>query len=299
MLYLSLHKLDYANIVKTIKEGNFILMIPVLIISILVYIVRVLRWNLLFRQINQDIPKLDLTRALCIGYLVNFAVPRLGEISRCAVLKKSNSVPFNLSLSTVIFERSIDIIALFIISVLALILEYYTDSQLLKSYINMDMLPKGHIILFILFFLLILLVGIFIIFRSKSKIRNWLQGLWSSIKILSKLKGLFQFFLYTIFIWFCYYLMTYLWFFTFSESSKLSAYMAFQIMIVGSFARSMPLQGGAAGAYHYGVSQALISLGVSSLTANALAIVIHGFQTIFTFIVGGIAYITFVYRSKV
>jgi len=74
--------------------------------------------------------------------------------------------------------------------------------------------------------------------------------------------------------------------------------MAFQIMIVGSFVRSIPIQAGSAGAYHYGVSQAFILLGISSITANALAIIIHGFQTIFTFIIGSLAYMAFVYKSK-
>ena len=257
LLYLSLHKLDFKQVTETIYQGNFILVVPVLIMSIIVYFFRVLRWELLFRQINQDIPKSNLTIALCLGYLVNFAIPRLGEVTRCAVLKKLNSTHINQSLSTVIFERTIDVITLLLISVLAIILEYLNHSTLLKSFINFDIIPPKQLIGFIGILGLLVIIGVYLIFKIENKIKTWLQGFLTSVKMLVKIKNIFLFSIYTICIWICYFLMTYLWFFTFTESSNLSCYMAFQVMIVGSFVRSIPLQAGSAGAYHYGVSQAL------------------------------------------
>lgn len=298
LLYLSLHKLDFKEVTETIYRGNFILVIPVLFISIIVYFFRVLRWELLIRQINQDIPKSNLTIALCIGYLVNFAIPRLGEVTRCAVLKKMNATPINQSLTTVIFERTIDVITLISISILAIILEYVNHSKLLISFINFKMIPTNQFIGFIIAFFTFTFIGLYLIGKSENKIKTWLKGFWISVKMLAKIKNIFMFSLYTICIWICYFLMTYLWFYTFVESSNLNYYMAFQIMIIGSFIRSIPLQAGSAGAYHYGVSQAFILLGLSSITANALAIIIHGFQTIFTIIIGSLAYLAFVYKSK-
>ncbi len=298
LLYMSLHKLELKQITETIYKGNFLLVIPVLFISIIVYFFRVLRWELLFRQINQDIPKSNLSIALCIGYLVNFAIPRLGEVTRCAILKKLNKTPINQSLTTVIFERTIDVITLLIISILAIILEYANHNSLLKSFINFDLIPTNQVIGLLIAFATLIIFVVYLIYKTENKVKTWLQGFWISIKMLAKIKSIFLFSIYTICIWICYFLMTYLWFFTFTESSNLSYYMAFQIMIVGSFVRSIPLQAGSAGAYHYGVSQAFILLGISSITANALAIIIHGFQTIFTFIIGSLAYMAFVYKSK-
>ncbi len=298
LLYMSLHKLELKQITETIYKGNFLLVIPVLFISIIVYFFRVLRWELLFRQINQDIPKSNLSIALCIGYLVNFAIPRLGEVTRCAILKKLNKTPINQSLTTVIFERTIDVITLLIISILAIILEYANHTSLLKSFINFDLIPTNQVIGLLIAFATLIIFVVYLIYKTENKVKTWLQGFWISIKMLAKIKSIFLFSIYTICIWICYFLMTYLWFFTFTESSNLSYYMAFQIMIVGSFVRSIPLQAGSAGAYHYGVSQAFILLGISSITANALAIIIHGFQTIFTFIIGSLAYMAFVYKSK-
>ena len=298
LLYMSLHKLEIKQITETIYKGNFLLVIPVLFISIIVYFFRVLRWELLFRQINQDIPKSNLSIALCIGYLVNFAIPRLGEVTRCAILKKLNKTPINQSFTTVIFERTIDVITLLIIYILAIILEYANHTSLLKSFINFDLIPTNQVIGLLIAFATLIIFVVYLIYKTENKVKTWLQGFWISIKMLAKIKSIFLFSIYTICIWICYFLMTYLWFFTFTESSTLSYYMAFQIMIVGSIARSIPLQAGSAGAYHYGVSQAFILLGISSITANALAIIIHGFQTIFTIIIGSLAYLAFVYKSK-
>jgi uncharacterized membrane protein YbhN (UPF0104 family) len=84
----------------------------------------------------------------------------------------------------------------------------------------------------------------------------------------------------------------------FEESSKLSAYDAFLVMVLGVVARSLPIQAGSAGAYHFVVGQALLFLGVSLGTGNALAIVIHGFQTIITLVLGFSAYFWLLYKSK-
>jgi uncharacterized protein (TIRG00374 family) len=298
LLYVSLHKLELKQVTETISRGNFLLVIPVIFISIIVYFFRVLRWELLFHQINQDIPKSNLTIALCIGYLVNFAIPRLGEVTRCAILKKLNATPINQSLTTVIFERTIDVITLLLITALGIILEYGNHSKILGLFINYDLIPTNQFIGFVIAFTALTIISLYLICKTENKIKNWLQGFWISIRMLTKIKSIFLFSIYTICIWICYFLMTYLWFFTFTESSTLSYYMAFQIMIVGSIARSIPLQAGSAGAYHYGVSQAFILLGISSITANALAIIIHGFQTIFTIIIGSLAYLAFVYKSK-
>src|SRR3989442_1740260 len=57
--------------------------------------------------------------SLCTGYLVSFAVPRLGEISRCLMLKKSDGVPFNKSLISIVIERTVDLLTLLILLVFA------------------------------------------------------------------------------------------------------------------------------------------------------------------------------------
>jgi uncharacterized membrane protein YbhN (UPF0104 family) len=119
------------------------------------------------------------------------------------------------------------------------------------------------------------------------KLEEWKLTFLNILKIEQK----FMFFLYTICIWCCYLLMTFLWFFIFDESSYLHLSDAFLVMIIGSIGRSIPIQGGGIGAYHFLVSQSLLLFGIPLLTGNALALVIHGAQSILTFITGIICYL--------
>lgn len=119
-----------------------------------------------------------------------------------------------------------------------------------------------------------------------------------SVKKVLLLKQKKRFLLYTLTIWLCYFLMTFLWFYTFDETAVLGIKEAFVIMTVGSIGRSVPIQGGGMGAYHYLVSNAFAIFGISLLTGNAMAFVIHGAQLLLTFALGLVAWIWLLYKFE-
>ncbi|RYD71887.1 MAG: hypothetical protein EOP53_22880 [Sphingobacteriales bacterium] len=55
----------------------------------------------------------------------------------------------------------------------------------------------------------------------------------------------------------------------------------------------MPVQGGGAGAYHYLVIQAFLLFGVSASVAGAMALVIHGLQTVIYVVVGSFSLLAY------
>ena len=112
-------------------------------------------------------------------------------------------------------------------------------------------------------------------------------GLLSITKL--KNKGLFIF--YTIFIWAGYFLMTFWWFSSLPSTSLLSWKAGFTLLVVGSLGKSIPIQGGGFGAYHYLISQTLIYFGVAAKFGFTLAVIIHGFQTLFYLITGSMAWL--------
>lgn len=59
------------------------------------------------------------------------------------------------------------------------------------------------------------------------------------------------------------------------------------MMVIGSFARSLPIQGGGMGAYHYLFTQGMLLYSVDSVYGLALSIMIHGLQTLYYLLVGG------------
>jgi uncharacterized membrane protein YbhN (UPF0104 family) len=142
------------------------------------------------------------------------------------------------------------------------------------------------------------LILLYRILRQKSYIKNNLTLLHKWMKQILKMEHRMQFWGYTFLIWLCYFLMTYIWLYLFEESAKLTWANAFFVMAVGSIGRSIPIQGGGMGAYHFLVSHAFALFGLSLVTGNALAIVIHGAQMIFTLITGAACYIWFLVLLK-
>jgi len=70
--------------------------------------------------------------AILVLYLANYAFYRLGEVSRCGVLKKYEKIPFTKLLGTVLVERSVDLL----IMILLLLLMFFTQFNVLQSFIN-------------------------------------------------------------------------------------------------------------------------------------------------------------------
>jgi hypothetical protein len=178
-----------------------------------------------------------------------------------------------------------------IIILVAFSLEFLSESSLLSGF------TKGVVLLtpVRLVILICLVLGAYLLYNQLKNKSNsavqWVVQLIKSTQTLLKMENKWMFFTYTVMIWFGFYLMTYLWFFMFKESSSLSAKDAFFVMVLGVVARTLPIQAGSAGAYHFVVSQALLFMGVNLATGNALAIIIHGFQTILTLGFGFSAYL--------
>jgi glycosyltransferase 2 family protein len=128
---------------------------------------------------------------------------------------------------------------------------------------------------------------LFVTGKIRMIITTFLDGLLS----IMKLDKPWSFIACSIGIWICYFLMTWLWTFTFPESSGIGVQTAFIVMVIGTLGRSVPIQGGGFGAYHYLVSQALVLYGLTPVMSFALAVLIHGGQAVFTLLIGLISYV--------
>ncbi len=291
LLYLSLRNTNLKEIQTVLLSGNYWVMLPVLLVSIMVYVLRVARWKILYKSLNLHPTSGSLLASLSVGYLVNFAVPRLGEITRALILKKQHNFPINLSLSTIIFERIIDVVCLVIILATAFLAEINQSQSIFNHFTKGVSLVSSKKIVVLLAALALAAIGYWLIKKYRTQIGDWFGTILEKLFELLKMKQKGWFILYTLGIWIGFYLMTYLWFFMFEASAQLNAYDAFLVMVLGVVARTLPIQAGSAGAYHYVVSSALVLLGLNLATGNALAIVIHGFQTVFTIVFGFSCYL--------
>lgn len=304
LIYLSLGNLNIQDVWLQLQQGHYWIALPIMLVSIIGYALRSLRWKLMLK--HMDVPNLkvsDLYASLSMGYAVNIATPRLGEITRCLMLQKLTGVTVEKALVSVFLERVIDIICLAVIVSVAFWmslgeLNYFVSNYVLSPLMD-SIFSKDWVSIALITFVLIGIV--WVVYRkldSHAWVKKALQKLFEGFMkvMVMPQKGLFG--VYTVCIWLCYFLMTYLWFDVFAETAHLRLREAFIVMAVGSVGRSVPIQGGGMGAYHYLVSNVFGLMGVSLITGNAMALVIHGAQMLLTVFLGIIAWIWLLYKTE-
>ena len=306
LIYYTIAEQNFEELKRELLSVNYYMIIPVLLVSITIHAIRAYRWQLLVKTQELDLSYIKMFHAMMLGYFLNYAIPRSGEFARCGVLTDKKSKPFMLLFGTVTMERLIDTLCLAILSVFTFTVFYGDLQGFLSEYILAPLIEKYPILgnkwIWATPFVLILVVSYFLSnYMDKEDEKNkeesdltWDQkftnGLTSIIKL--KQKGLFG--ILTVLIWVGYFLTSYLWFFGVRESSGvLGLKEGIILLTIGTFARSIPIQGGAMGAYHFVVTNLMVLLGLSSATGFTLATVIHGTQLIYNLLFGAISIIYF------
>lgn len=231
--------------------------------------------------------------------MANLALPRMGEVSRCGVLNKTDNIPVNQLIGTVIAERLADFIMLILIIILAIILQFKLISKFIYENVFLNLTTKSVDFSILLFSSLLLLISAVIFFYILLKNDHWkisqrLKIIWlgladglTSVKELQK-KG--KFLLYSLAIWMAYYLSTYLCFFALNATTDLSSVAALSVLVFGSIGMIVPVQGGI-GAYHWMVAEGLTLYALHRSNGLAYATIIHSSQTLIILLVGSISLI--------
>ena len=292
--------LNIEELKQNIRNGNFSWFYLVMLVSIIVYVIRTIRWQMLIKAIGYETKFYNAFSALSISYFVSFIVPRLGEVTRCLSVKKQHDIPFMKLLGTVIIERVVDIISLAILLLLTLIIEFSHIMEFVKENIIhpfyegviLKIINGNETVLIIALALIAVVLFLFFYFRryirekSPRYIIQFIEGLKQGLASVAKLKQKKLFILYTFLIWVGYYFMTYFWFFVFKETSVLTWGACLSILSIGTVGRSLPIQGGGMGAYHFLVTSVVILYGAGAMWGKTLATLIHAGQTFFTFAMG-------------
>ncbi len=298
LLWLTFRNENFDEIWQKIKVADPFWLGASVVIALFAFVSRAVRWNMLMEPLGYK-PKLSNTLyALFLGYFANLAIPRIGEITRCGTLAGIEKVPFNSLIGTVIMERVIDLFMLFFTMFLVAVIEY----DMLRSFLfdkiiqpisgNTNVPPTRWLLISAL--TTGILFALFIRwYKSKKnsdhviivKIRGILHEVGSGLKAILRMKKNGWFLFHTFFIWFLYFLMTWVCFFCLESTSHLDVKAGLFILVVGGLGMSAPVQGGI-GAYHYIVSQGLQLFDVSSTDGIVYATLVHTTQTLIVVVLG-------------
>jgi uncharacterized membrane protein YbhN (UPF0104 family) len=272
------------NAWRKADKGYLILMASIMIIS---HVLRAERWRMLLRPTGHEVSLKDSFLSVMIGYLVNLAIPRGGEVSRCYNLFKLRETPVETSFGTVVVERLVDILCMLLLVGLAFLLEW----DKLENFMNSLGMGGGDRTVSPL-----LLVGVaaaaglavlIYAFRNNPKLRKLWSGFREGILAVFRVKNKLLFIFYSVAIWALYFGMSYTVMLAFSETADLGMRAVLSIFALGAIAMAAPLPGGA-GSYHVLLPLGLTSLyNLPSADAVAFVFIFHAWQT-FVLIVGGL-----------
>jgi glycosyltransferase 2 family protein len=296
---------DPQQLFQSLKEDvNYYWIIASLFVGFLSHISRTIRWQMMIMPLEGRRPRfINTFLAVMIGYLANLAIPRMGEVSRCAVLSKHENISFTRLIGTVVAERALDIVTLLISLLLVFIFQFELITSLFANvadfsgFTELFWTPAPYIILF-------LLSVSFWLFRRKIRASRFfykMQGLWQKFKEgflsfrLVENKPLFVF--HTVMIFLLYFLMMYVSFFAFSYTTHLPPVAGLTLFVFGTLGMVAPVQGGI-GPWHFMVITGLTAYGIGSIEAGIFALVVHGALNIMIVVFGLLSMLALPFVNK-
>ena len=306
LLYLALRGVDMNRVGQDLADGEYAWVVPLIIVTVLSHVIRAWRWTLLLNVLDgperPTIGVFNAFKSLMIGYMANYAAPRLGEVVRTSHMAAKGRLPFGSVFGTVIAERALDVVSLGL-ALLTLPILLGPDltriaDELLAS---VDASGWGTTVAAGTTLLIVLVaVGVWWIRRSgkqdrpESKIRCLLASFRSGITSIVQTGKPVQLIGSTLLMWVCYGLMGFWPFYIFQMTGDYGLTFAdgWSLMLLGSIGVLIPSPGGI-GSYHYIAITALTTLwGVAHSTASSYAIFTHGGQLILYVFIGFAALIS-------
>ena len=260
--------------------------------GILAQMFRGWRWRQTLEPVGERPRTSTSIHAIFLSYAASLVIPRVGEFTRCGVLKRYDDVSFPKALGTVVTERAIDSLLVMGITAVVILLEMSTFGTFFQQTgTNLhDILYgfswAGYLVVAVCGVAMLILLHFLL--RKLSiydKVRATLSGIWQGVISLKDVRNIPLFIFFTIGIWLSYFLHYYLTFFCFDFTADLGLGCALVTFIVGSIAVVVPTPNGA-GPWHFAVKTMLILYGVQDECALYFVLIVHTVQTMLVVALG-------------
>lgn len=171
-LYIAFHDVDFDEVLEIASNANLFWMIIFISLFYLGHLLRAYRWKFILLSVKPDTKFSHLFGSLMIGYGVNCITPKLGEVTRAVLFGRWEGLSRSSMFGTVILERIIDIIALAVSVLIAIIISTENIRESFPWLLTTLYVSAVLIFIFILF--------LYFILRYEEKFSKWI------IKILNR-----------------------------------------------------------------------------------------------------------------
>ena len=273
--------------------------------GILAQMFRGWRWRQTLEPVGEHPRTSTSIHSIFLSYAASLVIPRVGEFTRCGVLKRYDDVSFPKALGTVVTERAIDSLLVMGITAVVILLEMSTFGTFFrKTGTNLHDILYGFswagyfVVAICAIAMLILLHFLLRKLSIYDKVRATLSGIWQGVISLKDVRNVPLFVCLTLGIWLSYFLHYYLTFFCFDFTSHLGLTCAMVTFVVGSIAVIVPTPNGA-GPWHFAVKTMLILYGVADAEALYFVLIVHTVQTMLVIALGIWAWIHLMFITKI
>ena len=287
LVWYSLSKVSIVTLLDYFKEANYWWIALGLFFGILSHLSRAYRWKFLLEPMGYKPDFGNSTMAVLVAYLVNYAVPRAGEVSRAAVMTNYENIPFEKGFGTIVAERIADLVMMLSIIAITLFVQFDFIYELLTK--NFNPIKTATI-------LVALIVGGYLLTKYVKKaqagiglkIKNFVSGLIEGVTSILKMKNKWAFIFHTVFIWAMYVAMFWA---TIPAINGLN--VPFGGVLIGFIAGgfSIAATNGGIGLYPVAVAGALALFGINEEPATAFGWIMWTAQTLMIIIFGGLAFL--------
>ncbi|MEE9584715.1 MAG: lysylphosphatidylglycerol synthase transmembrane domain-containing protein [Candidatus Brocadiales bacterium] len=312
-LWLFLRGINWEELTRALHEANYIYVVPAVLITLVTYVVRTARWELLILPIKK-VSFMNVFSAMTIGFMANHLLPaRAGEIIKCVVLGKTESIRTTGIFATVIMERLLDSVSLIIFAtvIIAIITPHtggqiYTDTQASLNTANdnlhiFDQLKEGigilgGVCLVIIVFLVFLdiysqkvidLTGRTISFMPHAvtdRILHLLESLVRGMRVLKNARQVLWISFLSFSLWILFATGMVILGYSFGIEISFAA-MSF-VLVCMSLAIALPQAPAYIGVFHLVVQKSLELFHVSPVAAQSFAIVLWAVSVFTSIIIG-------------
>lgn len=310
LLYFAFKGINFYEFSHQFKKANYFWVGAAVIASFIALLSRAYRWSLLIEPLGKRPSLRDTYDALMVGYLANFAFPRIGEVTRCAMLNRTNRIPVDSLIGTVIVERAIDFFCMIMLLLMVIIGQFDLYGGFLNQYIidpiSQKILVGSTAYIFIsLFIVLFIALAVWLYnlrhhlqhHKYLSKVYHLAKGVFRGLKTVGQMKNRWAFLLHTLIIWLMYWLMAYVIVFSIPATAHLSPMDGLFLLVIGSLGMTVPTQGGF-GSYHIITALGLTLFGLTREEGLVYAVISHETQFLMIILLGSLSLASIFYKKK-
>ncbi|TCJ19227.1 flippase-like domain-containing protein [Flaviaesturariibacter flavus] len=299
---------DWEAIKGAVERSRKWLILPAFLLLTLAHYSRALRWRILMEPLGYRPSRFNVFASVMIGYLVNAAVPRLGEVVKCTLLARYEKTRVDKLIGTIVMERAVDVICLVAAFAAAFVFQgHVITTPIVEKFSDIVNDGSGHVSARKVIFLLggiTVVVGGVIFFMKRfahidfvGKIRGVLSGIGHGLSSIRFIRNKAGFLFHTMLIWGLYLSGTTLGIYALQETAHLGINGGLTTLALGSI--GMVVTPGGIGAYPLLIGKLMSWYGLDEDTIGvALGWLLWVVQTLVTLIVGLLCFAYLSHHNK-